>query len=273
MLALSLPEKDKSGIRNKVFDALGETLLQGEEGSSRFMTFLEKEFGEDEIYDVLKFEEFESCRKKPDQIMQPNISKFELMYTQVKNKGFPELPQEYLKFKVIKNSGLNEIDTRLVQTDIDYNEKTKLFDSAKAGLVKYFGRMKEKKTEDIIQKAFALNEGVGDHEALYGGYRDRSKTWGGKGNYRYGNNQDGGQGGDFRGGRQGGGGGFPSSAGFQGRGGFKANRDQNNRGQGGFQSYGGQEGYNAGGQGNSGHERSGGNKPRKPINPLDQNGK
>ena len=157
VLALSLPEKDKSGIRNKVFDALGETLLQGEEGYTRFMTFLEKEFGEDEIYDVFnKFEEFESCRKKPDQSMQQYISTFELMYTQVKNKGFPELPQEYLMFKVIKNSGLNENETRLVQTDIDYDKKTKLFESAKAGLVKYFGRMKEKKTEDINQKAFAL---------------------------------------------------------------------------------------------------------------------
>ena len=100
----------------------------------------------------------------------------------------------------------------------------------------------------------------------------RSETWGGKGN-RYGNNLCGGQGGDFRGKRQGGGGGFPSSGGFQGRGGFKGNRDQNNRGQGGFQSYGGQGGNNAGGQGNWGHERNGGNKPRKPINPLDQNGK
>ena len=119
-------------------------------------------------------------------------STFELKYTQVKNKGFPELPQEYLMFKVIKNSGLNENETRLVQTDIDYDKKTKLFDSAKAGLVKYFGRMKEKKTEDVNQKAFALNEGVGDHDTLYGGYRDRSETWGGRGNNRYGNNHGGG---------------------------------------------------------------------------------
>ena len=288
VLALSLPEKDKSDIRNKVFDALGEQLLKGEEGFSKLMTFLEKEFGEDEIYDVFnKFEEFESCRKKSDQSMQQYISTFELKYTQVKNKGFPELPQEYLMFKVIKNSGLNENETRLVQTDIDYDKKTKLFDSAKAGLVKYFGRMKEKKTEDVNQKAFALNEGVGDHDTLYGGYRDRSETWGGRGNNRYGNNHGGGnnrysnnhgggQSGDFRGGRQGGGqgggGGFLSSAGFQGRGGFKGNRDQHNRDQGGFQSHGGQGGYNVGGQGNWRHERSGGNKPKKPINPLDQNG-
>ena len=190
VLALSLPEKDKSGIRNKVFDALEETKLAGKNGHDEFMKFLEKEFGEDEIYDVFnKFEDFENCRKKPDQTMQQYISTFELLYNQVKNKGFPELPQQYLMFKVIKNSGLSENETRLVQTDIDYDKKEKLFENAKAGLVKYFGRMKEKKSEDTDKKAFALNEGENDHEALFGGYRDRSGTFpGGKRNDRFGNN-------------------------------------------------------------------------------------
>ena len=32
VLALSLPEDDKSGIRNKVFDCLGEQKLQGKDG-------------------------------------------------------------------------------------------------------------------------------------------------------------------------------------------------------------------------------------------------
>ena len=84
---------------------MGEQRLNGKDGYQEFMKFLEKEFGEEEIYDVFyKFEEFESCRKKQSQSMQQYISAFELMYTQVKNKGFPELPQEYLMFKVIKNS-------------------------------------------------------------------------------------------------------------------------------------------------------------------------
>ena len=80
VLALSLPEDDKSGIRNKVFDCLGEQRLQGKQGYQEFMKFLEKEFGEDEIYDVFnKFEEFESCRKQQSQSMQQYISAFELM--------------------------------------------------------------------------------------------------------------------------------------------------------------------------------------------------
>ena len=184
VIALSLPEKDKSEIRNKVFDTLGESQLVGESGYEALMTFMEKEFGEDEIYDVYnKFEEFESFKKISGQNMQQYISAFELMYRQVKNKGFPELPQEYLMFKLIKNSGLTENEVRLVQTDIDYSQKEKLVESAKAGLMKYFGRMKESKV-DNTQKAFALNEGNdgGDQEALFGSHRDRSGTYPGRGN-------------------------------------------------------------------------------------------
>ena len=271
VLALSLPEDDKSGIRNKVFDSLGEQKLKGKDGYQEFMKFLEKEFGEDEIYDVFnKFEEFESCRKKQSQSMQQYLSAFELLYTQVKNKGFPELPQEYLMFKVIKNSGLTENEVRLVQTDIDYDRKDKLFDSAKAGLVKYFGRTKDK-AEKVDNKTFALNEGnAGDEEAFYGGWRDRSGTFPGGGDNRYGGSTN------FRGG-------YRNGGGFV-KGGFKGNGEFQNRGQAGFGggqgqgwSGGGQGGSrgqrNAGFQGRGGHANyANGEKPRKQINPLDQNG-
>ena len=43
-------------------------------------------------------------------------------------------------FKIIKNARLSETEVCLVQTDIDYDEKSKLLESAKAGLVKYFRR-------------------------------------------------------------------------------------------------------------------------------------
>ena len=266
VLALSLPEDDKSGIRNKVFDCLGEERLKGKEGYQEFMKFLEKEFGEDEIYDVFnKFEEFESCRKKPSQSMQQYISAFELMYTQVKNKGFPELPQEYLMFKVIKNSGLSENEVRLVQTDINYDRKDKLFDNAKAGLVKYFGRAMDKDKVEKVDKAFALNEG--DQEAFYGGWRNRSGTFP-AGVYSR-------DGGNFRGGQnEGGRGGYQSGSGF-GKGGFRGNGDYQNRGQSGFGGGQGQGGFNGFGAGRGKGGRGGygnGEKPKKNINPLDQNG-
>ena len=104
-------------------------------------------------------------------------------------------------FKLIKNSGLTENEVRLVQTDIDYSQKEKLVESAKAGLMKYFGRMKESKV-DNTQKAFALNEGNdgGDQEALFGSHRDRSGTYPGRGNGGGRGNFGNGNGNNFRGG-------------------------------------------------------------------------
>ena len=57
-----------------------------------------------------KFEEFESLQKVSGQLMQQYMSVFEHKYRQVKNKGFPELPQEFLMFKMIKNAGLSETE-------------------------------------------------------------------------------------------------------------------------------------------------------------------
>ena len=78
VLALSLPEKDLSDIRTKVFEGLRLDKLKGETGFKKWIDFLDKEFGEDKIYDVFSaFEKFESVRKEQGQIMQQYISDFE----------------------------------------------------------------------------------------------------------------------------------------------------------------------------------------------------
>ena len=43
IIALSLPEKDPSDIRNKVFESLGESDLKGVEGFQKLFDFLDKE--------------------------------------------------------------------------------------------------------------------------------------------------------------------------------------------------------------------------------------
>ena len=81
VLALSLPEKDVSDIGTKVFEGLGLEKLKGETGFKNLIDFLDKEFGEDKIFDVFNaFEEFESVRKEQGQTMQQYISDFEQRY-------------------------------------------------------------------------------------------------------------------------------------------------------------------------------------------------
>ena len=82
-------------------------------------------------------------------------------------------------FKIIKNAGLSETEVRLVQTDIDYDEKTKLLESAKAGLVKYFGRSGKTGQKSDLQKSFALDEKLKEEEEanVTNDYRNRSGTF------------------------------------------------------------------------------------------------
>ena len=47
--------------------------MEGETGYDALMTFMEKEFGEDEIYVYNKFEEFESFKKVSGQNMQQSV--------------------------------------------------------------------------------------------------------------------------------------------------------------------------------------------------------
>ena len=218
-------------------------------------------------------------------MMQQYISAFEQKYRQVKNKGFPELPQEFLMFKLIKNAGLSETEIQLVQTDNDYSNKAKLFDLAKSGLVKYFGRVKNEKKDDP-QKAFALDEKQDiDQDVNYAGnFKNQCGTYP-TGNFRGGNqNGGGGYGGNNQNGRGGSqnrnGGGFGGNGsgvfgnngggngGFGGSNQGSSNWGQRNNGGG---NNGGNNGNND--RGNSfGNQAGGGNSKQKPINPVDQNG-
>ena len=102
-------------------------------------------------------------------------------------------------FKLIKNSCLSENEIRLVQTDVDYSDKTKLFELAKSGLVKYFGRANKETVTEDTSKTFSLDEkDNGDREVNFTGFRNKASTYPrGKGNFR-GNNYGNGSIGGFR---------------------------------------------------------------------------
>lgn len=233
-VALSLPAKDPSDIRNKVFNGLmKDGKLAGDAGYQNLVTYLDGEFGTDEIVGVFNvFEAFDTHKKEEGMTIKQFVSGFELKYKAAKNKGFPELPQEYLMYKVIKGASLADWEEKMVHTDIDYTKKDELFKNAKAGLLKYFGSEKQKaqnKPSTAEDKAFMLNEGK-EEEAFYG--RDRSGTFpsrggGGWSNNRWSNNQSGqnqwrsrSQSNNYNGtnGQYGASGGFGNNGGYQQRG-------------------------------------------------------
>jgi hypothetical protein len=52
-IALSLPEEDESGIREKVFDEMDLAPLNADDGLKKLIAFLDKKLGKDELTDSL----------------------------------------------------------------------------------------------------------------------------------------------------------------------------------------------------------------------------
>ena len=102
VVALSLPENDETGIRERVFDEVDLTDLKRENGLEILTTYLDKHLGKDDLADCLeKFEEFEEYRREPGQSMNDFISKFDQKYNRIMKLQMT-LPSAVLAFMLLK---------------------------------------------------------------------------------------------------------------------------------------------------------------------------
>ena len=176
IIALSLPEDDPSGIRDKVFESIDLKDLKGEAGYANLIKFLDDEFQEHKLHEIHnKIRDFTKNKKKADQTYQQYISSFDNSYRQAKKAGLTEMPQAYLMFQLLENSGLSESDQRLCQTDISFSDLTKLYENTKKAIIKYFGNknnvnMGSSKTDS----RFDLVE---EKDAFFGDFRNRAGTF------------------------------------------------------------------------------------------------
>ena len=140
VVALSLPEEDPSGIRQKVFNSVN---LDGADGYKNLIAFMDKEFKKDEISDMCeKIRKFMKLHKAKDQTIQQYISEFDQAYQSAKNTGLTDLPDQYLMYMLLENALLKDQDYRLVLTSIDLTKENTLYKQSKESLVKFFGALK-----------------------------------------------------------------------------------------------------------------------------------
>ena len=70
-IALTLPEDDESGIREKVFDELSIADLKAEDGLDKLLTFMDKKLKKDDLADSWeKFSSFEEYQRKEQSITE-----------------------------------------------------------------------------------------------------------------------------------------------------------------------------------------------------------
>ena len=138
-IALSLPENDKTAIRQRVFEELSLDELGGDDGLAKLMTFLDVKLGKDDLADSLeKFEDFDDFTRKDDQLVSDFITQFDQKYNRIVKKGM-KLPPEILAFQLLKRAKITGEEKMLVLTGMDYGKKEELFEQAKKSLKKFKG--------------------------------------------------------------------------------------------------------------------------------------
>ena len=139
-VALSLPEDDKSQIRDKVFNEINMDDLKKDDGVETLIAFFDTVFKKDELAEVYEhYVNFDRYKKIEIDTMDSYILEFEKRYNKTK-KFKMQLPESVLAFKLLENSGLQNNDRLLVLTGVDYNEQDSLYKQMKSSLKKFFGQ-------------------------------------------------------------------------------------------------------------------------------------
>ena len=136
-------EGHPSRIKEKILTQLGDKLQDNENGIKELIDFLDKIYNKDDMADAWdKFSEFASFTKKPDQNMDLFISEWENSYHKAKKVGCV-YSDMILAFKLLKDAKLNDIETKLVLTGVNYVDgkaNKDLCDQIKRSLKKFQGR-------------------------------------------------------------------------------------------------------------------------------------
>ena len=192
ILALSLPEKDQSRIREQVMEELSLSKLKTPTGVSVLLTFIESKVGMDDMEDSLnKYEEFKNCRRKDGQDICDYIHEFEQKYHRIVKKSIG-LPQEILCFELLASANITKQEKMLVLSGIDFDKKTMLFDLAKKSLKKFKSNIGTSTRSYSSPSEHAIKLEPNKEEAFvatpYSGPRQQnSKSWRGGNSRQYNN--------------------------------------------------------------------------------------
>ena len=109
-IALSLPEGDPSGVRDKVFNEVTLAALNKDDGVTTLITYLDKLFKKDELSEVYeRYTIFDRYERETNEKMDNFILEFERRYNRIKTKEMT-LPVAVLAFKLLDAAKLPHRD-------------------------------------------------------------------------------------------------------------------------------------------------------------------
>ena len=137
-VALSLPDKHESKIKDKVFNQMKVADLKKEDGIDNLILLLDKYLGKDELSDQFeKFVSFETYRRT-DESITAFIAEFDDRYQKLAKKGIT-LPPQILAFKLLLQVGLTHEEQMLIKSGVDYKDKATMYEQTQISLKKFKG--------------------------------------------------------------------------------------------------------------------------------------
>ena len=139
VLALSLPDTDESGVKDKLFNDISLADLSKEDGVKVFIEFMDGLFKKDDLSETYeRYVQFDRFQKIASQNIDEFIIEFDKLYNRAAKRGV-NLPDVVKAFKLLDAAKLSHQDKLFVLTAVDYAQKDKMYDQTKAALRKFKG--------------------------------------------------------------------------------------------------------------------------------------
>ena len=138
-LALSLPDNDISGVKDKLFNDLSLEELNCETGVTKFKEFMDSLFKKDDLSATYEcYVQFEKYRRGNSQNVDEFLIEFDMLYNRADKRGV-KLPAVVKAFKLLDASNADSDKKMMILTAVDYAQKDELYEQMKSALRKFQG--------------------------------------------------------------------------------------------------------------------------------------
>ena len=139
ILALSLPDNDSTGVKDKLFHDLSLSDLNCDNGVETFKAFMENLFKKDDLTLIYeRYTQFEQCKREGKQTVEEYILEFDRRYKRAEKKGLV-YPDVIKAFKLLDNGTASGANKMITLTAVDFNKKDELYSQMQAALRKFHG--------------------------------------------------------------------------------------------------------------------------------------
>ena len=139
ILALSLPDHDPSGVKDKLFNDISLAELNCDGGVEKFKQFMDSLFKKDDLTSTYEcYVQFEQFKRSGKQTVDEFLIEFDKLYNRADKRGV-KLPDVVKAFKLLDASDIDSTGKMMILTAVDYSQKDRLYDRMKCALQKFQG--------------------------------------------------------------------------------------------------------------------------------------